>query len=138
VTWRRQIWIAMAGCALSLAAVLSVGSMWYAAGRLAALRDTPGHDSAEEAMREMLLRNNPGAAVEIVGSGDEGPGLRYVVGRVRRTTAAEGARGAPREIGSFFLRLERGWVYLPADEFSGPAVAVGKTLLDLLPHDPTR
>jgi hypothetical protein len=31
------------------------------------------------------------------------------------------------------LRMEHGWVHLPADEISGPVVAVGKLLLNHLP-----
>jgi len=135
VTARRQVWVAAVGCVVILAVVLSLASMWYATGRLDALRGEPGYESAERAMREMLLRDCPGGTVEIVGSGTDGPGLRYVVGRVRSAAATEGADGKPREIGTYFLRMERGWVHLPADEFSGPAAAVGKALLECLPHE---
>lgn len=122
----------MACCAVILAVVLSLVSMRYAAGKLESLRSKPGYVSAEQAMREMLLRDHWGGTVEIVAGGNDGPGLRYVVARVWPVKAAGGADGKPREVGSYFLRMDQGWVYLPEDELSGPVVAVGKALLDHL------
>jgi hypothetical protein len=115
-----------------LAAAGAILSMRYAAGRLETLRRDAGHSSAETAMRELMAASYPGARVEIVGSGSEGPGLRYVVAEVRPAeTSGNPARDRIEE-GCYFLRVEQGWVHLSADEFSGPAMAVGKVLLDHL------
>jgi hypothetical protein len=85
-------------------------------------------------MQDLMARSRPGARVELVGEGREGPGLRYVVARVWPAGASGGAEGSPHEKGSCFLRMEQGWVYLAADEFTGPSVALGRLLLDRLPE----
>jgi hypothetical protein len=132
----RQVILAVAGCVVILAVGLSVVSMRYAAQKLEPLREKPGYASAEEAMRQLLLRGYPGGRVEIVGAGNDAPGLRYVVARVwpaRTGLAAGSQRKGPKEAGCYFLRMDQGWVYLPEDDLTGPIIAVGKALLDRLP-----
>jgi len=128
----RQIALAAVCCAAILAAMSAFLSMRYAAGKLGALRNEEVHPSAETAMLHLMNATYPGARVEIAGSGLDGPGLRYVVARVWLSKAGQGSTGDPIEQGSYFLRMENGWVHLAADEFSGPAVAVGKLLLERL------
>jgi hypothetical protein len=126
---------------VALAVVCGVGilvgltltlSMWHTAATLADLRTRPGHVSAEAAMHDLMGRTSRGGRVEILSVGDDGPGLRYVVARVwAPATAANAApSGRPREVGSYFLRMEQGWVHVPGEELNGLVVALGKALLD--------
>lgn len=84
-------------------------------------------------MHDLMVKNHQAARIEIVGAGNDGPGLRYVVARVWPPQVPGGPEPNPREEGKYFLRMEHGWVHLPADEISGPVVAVGKLLLNHLP-----
>jgi len=129
----RQVALAVACCAVVLAIVIAILSMRYAAGRLESIRSSPGYASAETAMHDLMIRNDQAARIEIVGAGNDGPGLRYVVARVWPPRVPGGPEPNPREVGCYFLRMEHGWVHLPADEINGPVVAVGKLLLDHLP-----
>ncbi len=128
----RQVALAVLSCTGLLAAAAAILSMRYAAGSLETLGNAEGYASAETAMRQLMATNYPGARVEIVGSGREGPGLRYVVAHIWPAKTGERPAGDELEDGRYFLRMERGWVHLSADEFSGPAVAIGQVLLDHL------
>jgi hypothetical protein len=116
-------------------------SMCDAAQKLGTLRGEPGCSTAEEAMRQMLLRDMQGGRVRIVGVGKDGPGLRYVVAGAwpaETDPRARTANGGYREVGLFFLRMEQGWVYLPEGDVTGPVVAVGKALIDLMSRGQTQ
>jgi len=94
--------------------------------------------SAEQAMREMLLRDHRSGNIEIVAGGNDGPGLRYVVARIWPDKTAGGADAKPNEVGSYFLLMDQGWVCLPEDELGGPVVSVGKALLEHLSRSARR
>jgi len=131
----RHALAAAAGCATILAVASLFVAMRHTADRLESLRGKEGYASAEEAMRTLLLREHPGGRVELVASGNDAPGLRFVVARVWPAVSAGAASvppGRPREVGWYFLRMDQGWVHLPDDELTGPVVAVGKVLLEWL------
>jgi hypothetical protein len=132
----KHVGIAAAGCALLLLGAGGLLSMRYAAGRLDAVRGRRGSPTAEAGMRTALLDRYPGAEVQIVGSGNDAPGLRFVVARFRLPASGEGANASPgqpwQEAGWYFLKMDQGWVYIDEDELGGPALAVGKWLLDRL------
>jgi hypothetical protein len=137
----RQVILGIGACAVLWAVTFALVSMRYAAYKLDRLRGEPGYASAEEAMRQMLLRDVPGGRVRIVGVGKDGPGLRYVVAGAwpaETDPRARTANGGYREVGWFFLRMEQGWVYLPEGDVTGPVVAVGKALIDLMPRGQTQ
>jgi hypothetical protein len=137
---KRQVIMVLGACAVLLAVTFALVSMRYAAHKLDRLRGEPGYSSAEEAMRQMLLRDVPGGRVRIVGVGKDGPGLRYVVAGAWPAETNPRAHGKPRlpEVGWFFLRMEQGWVYLPEGDVTGPVVAVGKALIDLMSRGQTQ
>jgi hypothetical protein len=130
VNTRRQVALAAACCAVGLAFVGATLSMRYTVGRLETLRGSPGHATAEAAMEALMARTYRGARVQIVGSGTDGPGLRYVVARVWPPADPEGSTPGAWEDGRYFLKMEQGWVHLPGDEILGPIVAIGKWILD--------
>ena len=78
----RHVALAAACGAAMLAFLAATLSMRYAAGELEALRSRPGHATAETAMEDLMARSYRGSRVQIVGSGNDGRGLRYVVARV--------------------------------------------------------
>jgi hypothetical protein len=136
----RQVILGLGACAVLLVVTSALVSMRYAAYKLDHLRGQQGCSSAEEAMRQMLLREMPRGRVRIVGVGKDGPGLRYVVAGAWPAATdprSRTASGGYRETGRFFLRMEQGWVYLPEGDVTGPVVAVGKALIDLMSSSQT-
>jgi hypothetical protein len=132
----RQLLWAVAICVVIVGAASILLAMRYAAGKLDRLRQQPAYASAEEAMRQGVLRDYPGGRVHIVGGGEEVPGVAFIVARVwpaATDSRARGENGGRREIGWHFTHMEHGWVYLPGDDLTAPVFAVGKLLIDSLP-----
>jgi hypothetical protein len=133
----RQLFWGIAVCAVLVGGSLLLLSMRYAAGKLDRLRHQPAYASAEGGIRDILLRRFPGGRVEIVGAGNEAPGMRFVVARVwpaHTDPRASGKDGGREEVGWSFLRMEHGWVWMRGeDELSAPVIALGKMLIDWLP-----
>ena len=134
----RQVLVGVVICACLAVAVMLLGSIRYAAGRLGALARQPAYASAEDGMRATMLREFPGGRVQIIGAGNDLPGLQYVGARAWPASSdarSRGENGGRVERGSYFLRMDHGWVLAGEGELGGPFLALGKILIEGWPRN---
>lgn len=131
---RRRNFVLAIFAALMLAGTGLAAAGVYAASQLRTLGEQAVYASPEEGMRALVARHYSGVEkVEIVGAGKEiFDDLRFVVAHVWAAGRADGdgfsGRGYDNP-GWFFLRVERGWVFVPEGNYPW-VIALGKKLLD--------
>jgi hypothetical protein len=126
--WLRRLAIILLTFLL-LIPLFFAGTWVYASGQLALAKGRGIYATAEEGMRSKLLHGSgdlePEPQVEIVRAGpnrhDGGmPHVWFVIARVWAEQRPDGRSTAPRGYyggGSFFLRVQEGWVHVPEGAF---------------------
>jgi hypothetical protein len=118
-----------------LAAAALVSIWGYSAGQLRCLANQQAYFSPEDGMRALASSwYSDVAKVEIVSARKERfNDLRFVVAHVWAAKRQDGKGFRERDYdnpGCFFLRTERGWVFVPEGKFP-EIIALGKLLFGL-------
>jgi len=126
--WLRRLAIILLG-GLLLIPLFFAGTWVYASGQLTLAKGKGIYATAEEGMRSKLLQQawdlEPEPQVEIVHAGPNKhdgsqPHVWFVGAQVRADHRPSGKSTAPRGYysgGSFFLRVQEGWVHVPEGAF---------------------
>ena len=126
--WLRRLAIILLG-GLLLIPLFFAGTWVYASGQLTLAKGKGIYATAEEGMRSRLLQHSrdlgPEPQVEIVRAGinqhdGSQPHVWFVVAHVWTDHRPDGRSTAPRGYysgGSFFLRVQEGWVHVPEGAF---------------------
>lgn len=130
----KKLLLGVAGLALA-AGVVAAGLLVYSAGQLGVLKGQVVYANPEDGMRALIAKSYSGVnKVEIVHSGRElFDELCFVEAHVWATGRADGKGFSGRQYdnpGSFFLRVEDGWVFVPEGRLP-EIIAFGKWLFGL-------